>query len=275
MKLEECLEVIYYNTDKGREVVIPEEFLEEYKEYASSRVSQMGNSARASNKRSFVRNNVERIYPDHFLFLKSYLTSSYEEGCGLKTIAKKIGLTPTMVRTLFGILKIEINKGQNVVYQKTREIRSNNLKKAYKKRSGWFKTFERRTNKTSRGVQGYYYNKSKKKHVWLRSTYEFVYAKWLDKHSIEWDVEQKTFQLEKSTYRPDFFIYEKGRLVKIVEIKGYWARGEVKTKELSEKLQIDVVLIKDIDPYLENSYPQELKKWKQELITEQKLKKLQ
>lgn len=270
MNLQECLEVIYYNTDKKEEIVIPEEFKKEYKEYATARVSQLGNSARASNKRTFIRNNAERIYPAHYLFLKNYLANYYQEGYGLKSIAKKIGLTPTRIRTLFEILKIEINKGQKVVYQKTREIRSNNLKKAYEDRSGWFKTFERRTNKTSRGVQGYYYNESKKKLVWLRSTYEFIYAKWLDKHLIEWDVEQNTFQLQKTTYRPDFFIYENGKLAKIVEIKGYWAKGEIKTKELSEKLQIDVVLIKDIGPYMENKYEEELKLWKQKLIKEQK-----
>lgn len=275
MNLKECLEVIYYNTDKGREIVIPKEFLEDYEQYASNRFIEMGNSARSSNKRTFIRKNASKIYPEHYLFLKEHLENLYADGYGLKSIAKKIGLTTTRLRTLFEILEIEINKGQAVVYDKTREIRSNNLKKAYKERTGWFKTFERRTNKTSRGVQGYYYNKSRGKFVWLRSTYEFIYAKWLDKQSIEWDVEQKTFQLDKTTYRPDFFIFKNGSLQKIVEIKGYWARGEIKTSELSEKLDIEVILIKNIKPYLEKPYEQELKKWKQELITEQELKKLQ
>jgi hypothetical protein len=50
--------------------------------------------------------------------------------------------------------------------------------------------------------------------------------------------------------------------VKIVEIKGYWARGIKKTDELSAKLDIDVVLIRDIEPYCDKSYKKELLEWK-------------
>lgn len=262
MKIEEAIRTIYLNHEKGKVVLIPEDFAEEYKIYASNRVAELGNTARASNKRSFIINNISRIYPSEYCFAKSFISSLYSEGYGLKTIGKKIGLTPTRVRTLFSILGIEINKGKNIVYNKTKEIRSENLKSLYNNRAGWFKTFHRKTNKTSRGIQGYYFNRTRNKFVWLRSTYEYIYAKWLDSHAIEWDVEQQTFQLEKTTYRPDFFIYEEGTLMKIVEIKGFWDRGIVKTEELSKRLDIEIVLIRDIGPYITTTYNKEILEWK-------------
>jgi hypothetical protein len=50
--------------------------------------------------------------------------------------------------------------------------------------------------------------------------------------------------------------------VKIVEIKGFWDRGARKTEELSAKLDIEVVLIRDIKPYCDKSYKKELVEWK-------------
>ena len=268
MSIEEAIKTIYLNYEKGKPIIIPEEFAKEYETYASKRVAEIGNAAKSSNKRSFIRNNIDRIYPNEFCFAKEYISSLYAEGYGLKSIAKKLGLTPTRIRTLFSILDIEINKGSNIVYKKTREIRSKNLKQMYQDRSGWFKSLERRTNKTSRGIQGYYFNKTKNKFVWLRSTYEYIYAKWLDKHSIEWDIEKQTFQLEGTTYRPDFFIYEEGTLKKIVEIKGFWDRGAVKTEELSRSLDIEIILIKDIKPYITTTHNKEILEWKRLRILE-------
>jgi len=269
MKIQEAIDVIYLNNEKGKAITIPEAFVDEYRVYASNRTAELGNSARASNKRTFIASNISRIYPKEYSFAKSYISSLYDQGYGLKSIAKKVELTPTRIRTLFSILGIEINKGNNIIYDKTREIRSENLKILYKSRSGWFKTFDRKTNKTSRGIQGHYYNRTKNKFVWLRSTYEYIYAKWLDCHNIEWDVEQQTFQLENTTYRPDFFIYEKGTLKKIVEIKGFWDRGIVKTEELSKKLDIEIILIKDIEPYITTTYNKEILEWKRLRILEE------
>jgi hypothetical protein len=266
MQIKEAIETIYLNFEKGKDKVIPDEFLPEYREYSKARVAEIGNSARASNKRNFIILNIHRFYPNEFNSLRTHLSSLYDEGHGLKSIGKVIGLSPTRVRTLFSILGIEINKGQNVVYKRTRELRSTNLKQKYRDRAGWFKTFERKTNKTSRGIQGYYFNISKNKYVWLRSTYEYIYAKWLDKQGIEWDVEKETFLLGNTTYRPDFFLYEDGALTKIVEIKGYWARGIAKTEELSNKLEISVILIRDIQPYIETNYKKETLLWKSQRL---------
>lgn len=55
---------------------------------------------------------------------------------------------------------------------------------------------------------------------YLRSSYEYAYAKYLDYHSILWSYEDQTFDLEYKLYKPDFFFYDQtGRLEKLVEIK--------------------------------------------------------
>ena len=272
MEIQKAIDKIYTNNTKGNKLVIPEEYIDEYNTFAKDRVKEFGNSVRASNKRVFLFSNTKIIYKKEYKFLKEHITNLYDSGYGLKLIAKEVGLTYSRVRTLFNILDININNGRNICYDRTRQIRSDNLKDAYKNRTQWFSTLARKTNKTSRGVQGYYFNKSRNKYVWLRSSYEYVYAKWLDKQNMDWDIEQQTFQLNKTTYRPDFFIYENNKLTKIVEIKGYWARGLVKTEELKNKLDIEVLIIRDIKPYSETN--RELEIWKTERLSEQELKEL-
>ncbi|WP_419956145.1 restriction endonuclease [Neobacillus niacini] len=66
----------------------------------------------------------------------------------------------------------------------------------------------------NRGYAGFY------KGFYLRSSYEYAYAKFLDFNSIPWRYEEITFDLGYKMYKPDFFIYNSAEdLVKIVEIK--------------------------------------------------------
>ncbi|NOU67485.1 restriction endonuclease [Paenibacillus sp. LMG 31461] len=66
----------------------------------------------------------------------------------------------------------------------------------------------------NRGYSGYY------RETYLRSSYEYAYAKYLDYLGITWTYEERTFNLGYKTYKPDFFIYDKqNSLLKIVEIK--------------------------------------------------------
>jgi len=62
--------------------------------------------------------------------------------------------------------------------------------------------------------------------IWMRSTWEVKYAKWLDKRNIKWYYELKTFDLGKTTYTPDFYLPESDTYI---EIKGWW-RGDSKKK---------------------------------------------
>ena len=68
--------------------------------------------------------------------------------------------------------------------------------------------------KLNRGYAGFY------KELYLRSSYEYAYAKYLVYHSIPWSYEDKVFDLGYKLYKPDFFFYDQnGKIIKIVEIK--------------------------------------------------------
>ena len=66
----------------------------------------------------------------------------------------------------------------------------------------------------NRGYAGYY------KNFYLRSSYEYAYAVYLDYFSITWSYEDQFFSIDGKNYKPDFFFYDQyGNLEKIVEIK--------------------------------------------------------
>ncbi len=97
---------------------------------------------------------------------------------------------------------------------------------------------------------GSYYISPLQDKIWLRSTYELAYAKWLDSQKILWYYEIETFELsDEMTYTPDFFL---PRYDKFVEIKGYMR------KEAQEK----------IDKF-KNEYP-----WNLEVLYKEDLIKL-
>ena len=53
----------------------------------------------------------------------------------------------------------------------------------------------------------------------MRSSWEVLYAKWLDLHNIEWKYEARTFDLGTTTYTPDFYLPKTDAYI---EIKGFW-----------------------------------------------------
>ena len=69
--------------------------------------------------------------------------------------------------------------------------------------------------------KGSYYKK-----VWMRSSWEIAYAKYLDSKNIKWLYESKTFDLKNTTYTPDFYLPETNEYI---EIKGWW-RDNAKKK---------------------------------------------
>jgi len=88
---------------------------------------------------------------------------------------------------------------------------------------------------------GYY------KGIWMRSSYEIIYAKWLDKNKIKWKYEYKTFDLGYTTYIPDFYLPKRNRYI---EIKGYWrddARKKVKLfRKLYSNIKLSVIISTEI-----------------------------
>jgi len=91
---------------------------------------------------------------------------------------------------------------------------------------------------------GGYYN-----HIWMRSSWEIKFAKWLDRHNIEYIYEPKEFDLKDTTYTPDFYLPKSNIYI---EIKGYWRDDARKKYKLFKKLFPNVILKVIIDiNYLE------------------------
>lgn len=86
---------------------------------------------------------------------------------------------------------------------------------------------------SGRGIKGWYYSNIAG-WVYLRSSYEFAYAKWLDKENINWRINKKYFiyswKNKERKYYPDFFIVDSGIYV---ETKGFKTEiDEAKWKSL-------------------------------------------
>lgn len=76
---------------------------------------------------------------------------------------------------------------------------------------------------------------------YLRSSYEYVYAKILEKQGINYKLEQEVYYLENGmSYKPDFFIYKKDKLIEIVEIKSE-KESELKLAKLKIKLLSSII----------------------------------
>lgn len=90
--------------------------------------------------------------------------------------------------------------------------------------------------------KGSYYNSPLQDKIWLRSTYELAYAKYLDSQKILWYYEIQTFELsDEMTYTPDFFLpkYEK-----FIEIKGYMLpKAKIKINKFKEEYPFDLDIL--------------------------------
>lgn len=82
----------------------------------------------------------------------------------------------------------------------------------------------------NRGYSGFY------KNVFLRSSYEYAFAKYLDHFKINWKYEEKCYHISDKKYTPDFFIYSEDKLVKIVEVKSRNRKVIEKAKHLLKEL---------------------------------------
>ncbi|MBM7701563.1 restriction endonuclease [Metabacillus iocasae] len=94
----------------------------------------------------------------------------------------------------------------------------------------------------NRGYAGFY------KGHYLKSSYEYAYAKYLNYFLIPWSYEDKLFDLGYKTYKPDFFFYNKDhKIIKIVEVKSRNSEAKEKAKKdlevLKEKYGIECELI--------------------------------
>ena len=238
------------NLDRNRDILTPK--IVGRKEY-----SKNFKTLQESDK-ILIRNEIEKYY--------------FSENWGLKLLARNVlGISYSNCRSTFTMLGLQFNTGIVKCSEHLREFRrqralvEDNLKIGIN-----FDGTHTKAISTRRGVQGYYYNKSTDSYVWLRSTYEFIYAKFLNKIGVNWKTEQTYFTLsDGKRYSPDFYIYSKDwALEKIVEIKGYWDNhaykpGLLKTDYFS-KSTVEIILIRDIKTYIEENltYNKELETWK-------------
>ncbi len=95
----------------------------------------------------------------------------------------------------------------------------------------------------------YHAHKTKYKSIWMRSSWEAAYARYLDSNSITWLYESKTFDLKNgTTYTPDFFL---PKTKEYIEIKGYW-RDNSKLKfdtflKLYKGIKIKLLMKKELE----------------------------
>lgn len=182
--------------------------------------------------------NINKSHPDIDVLRKNLRCLYNDLGMGFKLISQYLGnISYTRLRTLFRNLEIEMRTGTSCVTDGLKKLRSERAKKTSQWKD-WTSNDKFKHHKNKRFISGWYFNQSKSKLVWLRSSWEYCYAKWLDTQKVEWDVEVRSYLLSDGRYyRPDFFIYENGALQKIIEIKSRWANGSLDRIDKFEQLR--------------------------------------
>lgn len=195
---------------------------------------------------------------------KEYLRSKYwDEEYGIKVLCREIGLSYSNFRTLMiDYLKIPIRKGTNVVTNRLVKFRSERVQGDKNPFYDWTEKYPQLHKSTRCGLQGYYQKKDGSK-VWLRSSWEFIFAKWLDKNNIVWEYEGKQYKLSDGTsYRPDFSVVKEDGKLQILEVKGFKKDRLYKVDLMrSEFPEIEMIVIDDIVPYCSQKYSKEIAEW--------------
>lgn len=117
--------------------------------------------------------------------------------------------------------------------------------------------------KSGRGYCGWFIKQNKQK-VYLRSKLEFLYANFLLKTNVEFSVETTTFEINGKMYKPDFFIYNNKKLIKIVEIKDNKKTAEeyIKLfKKYFNLIKIEYEVIYSLKEYVKYSSTKEIENW--------------
>jgi len=211
---------------------------------------------------------------DRFNLVKIFIEENYYvNGMGIKSIIKKYNLSIS-----YSVLRFYLINFFNIKIRDNKEVtdylrNSRRDKAIYEKNNniGFFDKILQDNikikNSIIRGIQGYYFNVSLNKYVWLRSSWEYIFAKWLDRNNYKWDVEIKTFDISNNKkYRPDFFILdENDNILKIIEVKGYWKNKIYKfieLKNLLNKSGIEFILVEEIKSYSFDGFKNDLNEWK-------------
>ncbi len=94
------------------------------------------------------------------------------------------------------------------------------------------------TNAHHRGDRQSYYG-----NIRMDSRWEVGAARYFDANGIDWRYGERSFILSDGRhYFPDFFIYEDGKFVKLIEVKGYFREANRAKFEMFQKEYPDVVV---------------------------------
>ena len=199
---------------------------------------------------------------------KKYLEEFYNDGYGFKLIARALNLTYSRIRFVFKVLNINTRKGQKIVTENLKRIRSERVKGTNNPWSDW----ECRKNVNSWGIQGIYKRKDGRE-IWIRSACEYIIAKLLDDQEIIWEYEYKQYKLSNNeTYTPDFTIFYKDKINYVIEHKGKQLKSGYKAIMLEKEYKIPTIIIDNIHDYCD-CYVKELEEWKAIVSEQKKLKK--
>lgn len=211
-----------------------------------------------TNEFNKLKSNIETLYHKNELGYKSIVMALDNEHItysSLRTVFKKLGITP---RT-----------GTSTVTKTLCKMRSYRSTVA-NPWTNWTEKYPMMHKGNKSYCQGYYFNESMNKDVWLRSSWEYGYAQYLDKRKENWDVECRSYLLSDGRYyRPDFFIFDdKNKLIKIVEIKANYNKGSAERitryETFKKEYEIQCELIcEELFDIIDISYGIILKQWKE------------
>lgn len=195
--------------------------------------------------------------------LKDFIRTVYcDYEIGYKIIASSFNSTYTKIRRLISkcVDTDSIRVGMDVITKNIKKLRSDRVQLD----NPW-KREESNKHRTSKGVAGNYTHNDTQ--YWLRSTYEYVYMKWLIDNNIKFEFEPMRFKLKNGeTYLPDFFIYDEGGNITVIELKGIVFDKRIhKPQMLKEEYGYNVEIITDISKYTKIGYDKELVQWKKYL----------
>lgn len=170
-----------------------------------------------------LRDNLQKLY--------------YDNGIGYKLLSSMLGnVSYTQLRTIFKKAGVKGRTGTRCVTDGLKKVRSERARKSnpWKDWTG-NASLSQMHSKSKRYLGGWYLNPKTGKHVWLRSSWEFGYARHLDEQGKDWDAEVRSYLLSDGRYyRPDFFVYEIGRLIEVIEVKSTWSNGSMERIEKFE-----------------------------------------
>lgn len=183
---------------------------------------------------------IDKLHPECPKLITNLTNLYHDCGMGFKLLSAELGnISYTRLRTVFRTLDIQVRTGNSCVTEGLKKIRSERAKKS-NPWSDWTGKYSDKDRVNSHHLGGWYLNRSTNKHVWLRSSWEYGYAQWLDSNGSKWGIEVRSYLLSDGRYyRPDFFIYIDEKLDHIVEIKSRWANGSLDRIDKFEKFKLE------------------------------------